>query len=91
MALLEDTTLSCVAGLTDKEGGEISSCFQLSFLVLLQKWDGLIKVLIRSVNVCPAALSVSSSGVFCLLCDPDRPMGTVLSEVAAWQLPPFPC
>lgn len=98
MMLLEDTELSCVAGLPhEEEGGELSGCFRLSCALLLHKYEGLLKVTVLCVNSCselqlyPAASSASSSGVFCSIRDPRQHVEMVSSEKAAWQLPCFPC
>lgn len=98
MMLLEDTELSCVAGLPhEEEGGELSGCFRLSCALLLHKYDGLLKVPVLRVNSCselqlyPAASSASSSGVFCSVQDLRQHVEMVSSEKAAWQLPCFPC
>lgn len=93
MMLLEDTKLSCVAGLPhEEEGGEISGCFRFSFALLLHKYDGLLKVPVLRVNSCTDVYpSASSSGGFCSVGVPRRHVKTVSSVVAAWQLPCFPC
>lgn len=91
MVSLEDTELSCVAGLPRGEGGEISA-LPSSFGLLLHKYNGLLKVPVLSVNsrpssqLHPAASVVPSSGVRRFFGDPDKHVETLLSE--AWQ-PPF--
>lgn len=95
MVSLEDTELSCAAGLQqgEVEGKESSGCFRYSFSLLLHKYNGLSV----SVNLCPAVhlppvgSAVSSAWVFCLFCDPGRHVEMMSSESAAWQLPCFPC
>lgn len=97
MVSLEDTELSCAAGLSQWVGRESWGCLWVSFSLSLHKYDGLLKVPVLSVNCCPAVqppkvgLTVSSAWVFCFLGDPGRLVETVSSEVAAWQLPYFLC
>lgn len=97
MVSLEDTELSCVAGLPQKEGGGISGCFRFSFSLLQHECNSLLKVPVLSVNSCPAlqlhpaASTVSTSVVFRFLGDPGRQAETESSEVEDWLLPYFSC
>lgn len=80
---LDETKLSCVAWLSQWEGGEISVCFRLSCLDdALPKGSGL------SVNTCATLQlhSVSSSPVvFLFFSDPGPQVETVSTEVETWQ------
>lgn len=82
MMSLEDTEVSCVAGLSQREARDISD-----FSLLLHEYNGLLKVPALYVNTSSAASTVSSSGLLCLLGDPGRHMEMESSGVAAWQLP----
>lgn len=89
MMSLEDTELSCVAGLSQGYSKEISD-----FSLLLYKYNGLSEVPVLYVNTCSAVQRPSagstlpSSEVFGFLGDPGRHVETVSSGVAAWHLPP---
>lgn len=96
--LLEDTELSCAAGLPQGEDKKITRYFRLSFSLLPHKYDGLFKVPLLSVNSCPAVQltpagsTLSSASVFCFLGDPGTCVETSeSSEVAGWVLTCFSC
>lgn len=87
---LDETEPSCVAGLPQREGGEVASRFKFPFSLLLQKYEGLFKVPMLSlsswleVQLAFSKITFTSPRPLQSLDSPGRHLVVVSCEVTVW-------